>query len=208
MSDNATIASGFAELGAGTWLTGRGQPAASLGDVVRRRRKGWFVRDRASLGLVESSGSTWFSDASRPFLTHIPCAAPVTAVSQKVLVAPAAARSGAELVRVVPMSLRGAICVTVFEREWVVMATASRTMRIPVEDGGTLSVTPESAVAWTGNHPTGFVQRLGVWDVILPRAPRGLMLHFHGPCLVWVEGANSQAARLANRQSPGRVYGV
>lgn len=208
MSDAATISNGFAEVGAGTWLAGRGQPAASLGNVVRRRRKGWFVCDRPSLDLVETADRAWFADAAHPFLTHIPCAARIFAVSGKVLVAPASARTGAELVKIVPMSFRGAICATAFEKEWIVTATASRTIRIPVEDGGTLSVRPESAVAWTGNHPTGFVQRLGIWDVILPRAPRTLMLHFHGPCLVWVEGANGQAARQSNRQNFRRANGI
>ncbi|MBQ8126016.1 MAG: hypothetical protein IJ173_09075, partial [Kiritimatiellae bacterium] len=54
-------------------------------------------------------------------------------------------------------------------------------------------------VAWTGNRPTGFVRRLGLWDVLLPRAPRDLLLHFHGPCIVWIEGARD--ARLTSRVS-------
>ena len=61
------------------------------------------------------------------------------------------------------------------------MATASRTTRIAVEDGATLSVRPGAVVAWTGPRPTGYVRRLGILDVLLPRAPRDLMLHFHGP---------------------------
>ncbi len=213
MTDAATIAGGFAEVDAGTWLVGRGQPAAFLGDAVRRPRKGLFVRDRSWLDIVATSGHAWFADAMRPFLTHIPCAASVRAVSGKMLVAPEAARTGAELVKVVPMSSRGAIGVTVLEREWVVMATSSRTTRISVEEGETLSVRPEAVVAWTGNRPTGYVRRLGVMDVILPRAPRELMLHFHGPCIVWAEGASGRRAsgRRAQVGWPafGRgVYGV
>ncbi len=211
MTDAATIAGGFAEVDAGTWLAGRGQPAAFLGDAVRRRRKGFFLRDRASLDLVTTTGRAWCADASRPFLTHIPCAAPVRAVSSKVLVAPEAARSGAELVKVVPMSMKGALCVTSFEKEWVVMATASRATRIAVKDGDTLSVRPGAVVAWTGPRPTGYVRRLGIWDVLLPRSPRELVLHFHGPCVVWSEGAMPQlspfklsAFNSANR----RAYGV
>ena len=83
MTDAATIAGGFAEVEAGAYLAGRGQPAACLGDAVRRRRKGFFLRDRGSLDLVATSGRAWFADSSRPFLTHIPCAAPVSAVSAK-----------------------------------------------------------------------------------------------------------------------------
>jgi len=217
------IESGFAVVAAGAWLVGRGQPAAFHGEAVRRRRKGWLVRDRSAIDLVETTGQAWCASAERPFLTHIPCAAPVAAVSGKVLVAPAPARTGAELVKIVPMSVRGAICVTRFgsledgedgspeERgpgNFVVMATASRTARISVEDGGTLSVRPEAVVAWTGGLPTGFVRRLGVWDVLLPRTPRDMMLHFHGPCIVWVEGSGDpylNAPKLPNFQR--RPYG-
>lgn len=209
MSLAVAIESGFAVIDAGAWLVGRGQPAAFFGEAVRRRRKGWFVRDRSALDLVETTGQAWCADAVRPFLTHIPCAVPVSTVSGKVLVAPAAARTGAELVKIIPMSMRGALCTTVFAKDWAVMATASRTMRIAVEEGGTLTVRPESLVAWTGNRPTGFVRRLGIWDMLLPRAPRDLALHFHGPCVVWVEGALDP--RLTSRVPRPRqrgCYGV
>jgi uncharacterized protein (AIM24 family) len=128
-----------------------------------------------------------------------------------VLVAPEAARAGAELVKVVPMSMKGALCVTSFEKEWVVTATASRTTRISVEDGGTLSVRPGAVMAWTGRRPTGYIRRLGIWDILLPRSPRELVLHFHGPCVVWAEGATPQlsAFRLSAFNSANRrTYGV
>lgn len=204
MSESVTIENGFAVVGTGTWLMSRGQPASFLGAAVRRRRKGWLVRDRASLNLVETSSKTWCADAMRPFLTHIPCAAPVNAVSSKVLLAPATARTDAEFVKIVPMSARGGICTTLFGKDWVVMATASRATRIAVEDGETLSVRPEAVVAWTGNRPTGFIRKLGVWDVLLPRMPRDMMLHFHGPCIVWVEGNRKRVTANGKRS----VYGV
>ena len=205
------IEGGFAEVGAGAWLMGRGQPAAFFGSAVRRRRRGWRVRDRSLLDLVETTAAAKCADARRPFLTHIPCAALISAVSRKVLVAPAVARTGAELVKMIPMSVKGALCVTKFgledeskdtgdethvshppshghENRFVVMATASRTVRLQVADGDTLSVKPESVVAWTGNRPTGFCPKLGLWDILLPRGPRDLLLHFHGPSVVWVEG--------------------
>ena len=81
------------------------------------------------------------------------------------------------------------------------MATASRTTRVSVEDGATLSVRPAAAVAWTGNRPTGFVRRIGILDVLLPRAPRDLLLHFHGPCIVWVEGARAPGRPAAGLQN-------
>ena len=201
MQETVKIEGGFAEVGAGAWLMGRGQPAAFFGSAVRRRRKGFFLRDRSALDLVETTGAAKCADARRPFLTHIPCAASISAASAKVLVAPAAARTGAEVVKMIPMSLKGSLCVTVFGENWVVMATASRTARLQVADGDTLSVRPESVVAWTGNRPTGFCPKLGLWDILLPRGPRNLLLHFHGPSVVWVEGVhapNLQPCKLPN----------
>ena len=224
MAPNVSVESGFAEVPAGTWLVARSQPAACFGDFVRRRRKGWVVRDRARLDLVETSGTAKCADSTRPFLTHIPCAAPISAVSDKVLVAPAAARSGAELIRPIPFSVKSSICVTKFAQPepadepsnapttpqpngqtvkrsngqtpppaWVVMATASRTTRVPVPEDETLSVRPEAAVAWTGKRPSGFCPKLGLWDMLLPRGPKNLLLRFHGPCLVWIEGSGKRA---------------
>lgn len=222
MVGGVTLESGFADVGAGAWLVGRAQPAACFGEAVRRRRKGWIVRDRARLDLVETTGTAKCAEASRPFLTHIPCAAPISAVSDKVLVAPAAARAGAEIIRPIPFSVKGSICVTQFagpsgddagreagdaaenrktgkpENLWVVMATGSRTARVPVDDGATLSVRPESVVAWTGPRPSGFCPRLGLMDLLLPRGPKNLLLRFHGPCIVWVEGSGKRAEMPAN----------
>ena len=216
------IENGFAEVGAGAWLMGHAQPAAFFGKAVRRRRRGWFLRDRRSLDLVETTDAAKCADASCPFLTHIPCAAPIFAISAKVLVAPADARVKAHLVKVIPMSVRSALCATEFgawgtgngEQEtgstWVVMATASRTSRVQVKDGETLSVRPDAVVAWTGRLPTGFCPKLGIWDILLPRGPRDLILNFHGPCLVWIEGSRrcSSITSRAARQTFRRGYGI
>ena len=214
-----TIAGGFAEVGAGRWLMGRGQPAAFFGAAVRRRRRGWCVRDRARLGLVETNAAARCADSSRPFLTHIPCAASVFAVSAKVLVSPADARRGAQFVKVVPMSARSSLCVTEFglaegSPAWVVMATASRTCRMPLEDGQTLSARPDAVVAWTTRRPTGFCPKLSFWDVVLPRGPRDLLLTFYGPGVVWVAGAGGPRCFAAGRSGAnasmfgGRAHGV
>lgn len=211
MSDVVKIEGGFAEVGAGSWLMSRSQPSAFFGSAVRRRRRGFFLRDRQSLDLVETTSSAKCADARRPFLTHIPCAAPISAVSSKVLVAPASAWTGAETVKVVPMSMRGSLCVTVFQpSHFVVMATASRTARLQVADGDTLSARPEAVVAWTGNRPTGFCPKLGFWDIVLPRGPRDLLLHFHGPTVVWVEGACAGKLPAFNSQlsTSRRGYGA
>jgi hypothetical protein len=190
--DAVRIEGGFAEVGAGSWLMGRGQPAAFSGAAARRRRRGLFLRDRASLDLVETTAAAKCSDARRPFLTHIPCAAPVCAVSGKVLVAPASARSGSQQVKTVPMTAKGAVCATEFSGAWVVMATASRTTRLGIAEGDTVSVRPEAVVAWTGRRPTGFCPRLSLLDVLLPRGPRDLFLTFYGPGIVWIEGSVGQ----------------
>ena len=201
MQEMVKIEGGFAEVGAGAWLMGRGQPAAFFGSAVRRRRKGFFLRDRSALDLVETTAAAKCADARRPFLTHIPCAAPISAASNKVLVAPAKAHRNAHFVKLIPMSLKNALCVTEFGEEWVVMATAGRTCRLPLDDGQTLSVRPEAVVAWTGRDPTGFCQRLSLWDVLLPRGARDLLLTFYGPGVVWAEGANVpnfQTSKLPN----------
>ena len=202
MTCAVTIENGFAEVGAGAWLVGRGQPVAFLGRAVRRPRRGWCVRDRSSLDLVETTAAAKCADRSRPFLTHIPCAAPVSAVSSKVLVAPASSRKGAQLVKAVPMSVQRAVCVTEFESEWVVMSTEGRTARVQVQDGDTLSVRPEAVVAWTGPKPSGFCPKLGILDMLLPRGPRDLLFSFHGPCVVWIEGSEApRLSQLAGRRA-------
>jgi len=209
MTETVTIENGFAVTGAGEWLSGRPQPAAFSGAAVRSGLKGWIVRDRSSLSLVTTSGKSYFADASRPFLTFIPCAAPIKAVSAKVLVAPAVARTKSEAVKAIPMTASSAIVATEFAHKdekscWVVTATRSRTLRANVADGETLSVRPESIVAWTGPNPSGFCPNLRLIDFILPRAPSSLTLNFHGPCVVWVEGSGGncdRAMRFAGRRS-------
>ena len=177
------LAGGFAVVGAGAWLFGRAQPAAVRGTLKNRALKGFVCPDR-------------------PFLTRIDCGAPVSAVSDKVLVAPAAARTGARLVKLVPLSFSRSIRVTEFASEWVVVATRSRTTRVVLAEGESLGVRPGAAVAWTGPRPTGFCPRLRLLDVLLPRGPRDLLLHFHGPAIVWVEGSENLPLR---RGAPGKA---
>ena len=223
------LSSGFAVVGAGAWLFGRAQPAAVRGTLRSRGLKGFVCPDRGALSRGELSAEkshaesaenaefkshaesaesaeqdarAWCSASACPFLTRIDCGAPVTAVSDKVLVAPAAARSGARLLRVVPMSFARSIRTTEFSSEWVVMATRSRTARVALADGESLGVRPEAAVAWTGPRPTGFCPRLRLLDVLLPRGPRNLLLHFHGPAIVWIEGSEPRPLRTA---APGKA---
>ena len=203
------IEGGFAEVDAGLWLMGHGQPAAFSGRAVRHRRKGWRVRDRSRLDLVETTDLSKCASACSPFLTHIPCASPIFAVSGKVLVAPASARRDAHFVKAVPLGVRGALCVTEFGEEWVVMATAGRTARIPLADGETLSVRPEALVAWAGKRPTGFCPKLSLWDVLLPRGPRDLLFTCYGPGVVWLEGscAPHSSPLTSHLSPPRRAYG-
>ena len=184
------VENGMAVTSAGTWLAARGQPTACRAGFREGGLRGLIVPDRATYSLVETVGETWFADAARPFLTELACAAPITAVSAKVLVAPAAARTGAELVRLVPMSWRGAVRTTRFEREWVVFATRSRVTRAVLAEDEVFTVRAEAALAWTTKRPVGFVARLRLRDVLLPRRRQpNLMMHFYGPGIVWFEGA-------------------
>ena len=155
------------------------------------------LRDNQKPEDAAYDARAWCSSSACPFLTRIDCGAPVSAVSDKILVAPAGARSGARLLRVVPMSLARSIRTTEFSSEWVVMATRSRTARIALADGESLGVRPDAAVAWTGARPTGFCPRLRLLDILLPRGPRDLLLHFHGPAIVWIEGSEPLPLRTA-----------
>ena len=186
------IENGFAKVGAGTWLVGTSQPTAVVGSCLPRSLKGFLVPDRSKLHLVEVVEQASCGSAKRPFLTQIPCAAPLTVVSAKVLLAPAEARQDAKVLRVIPFSFRNALCVTRFVTEWVVLATSSRTTRISLKENELLTVRVESAVAWTTQNPTGFMPRIGLWDILIPRqGDRNLMLHFYGPGVVWLEGSDA-----------------
>lgn len=183
------IENGMAVAPAGLWLASRGQPTAYRGLAVFRGLKGVFVSDRAAYAVVETTGTAHFADRGRPFLTHVTCAAPITAVASKVLLAPAGARTGAELVRLVPLSMRGAVRTTTFGREWVVFATESRTTRVALGEDEVFTARADAAVAWTTKRPVGFVPRLRMRDVFLPRKRQeNLMMHFYGPGNVWFEG--------------------
>lgn len=160
----AEIENGFAVVPPGKWLFGFGQPAA------------------------ESSDRLYFAASGRPFLTRIDLGEPVHAVVSKLLVAPMSAKKRRRLIRLIPFSFRDAIAAYEMEIGWAVMATSSRVRRVVVPDGETLSVAPAAAVAWTGRRPTGFCPRVRLRDLLLPRKPR-LRLSFHGPCIVWLEGA-------------------
>lgn len=193
----AQFENGFACVEGGNWLFGPHQPAAVLGALAPKRlpreEMSWWRRlfqpDRRRLQCGTLDGKMWCGDQAHPFLTRIDLAERVTAVTEKLLLAPVSARRAGNLLRVLPFSLRGALCTTVLEGGWAVTATQGRTARVVVADGETLGVRPESAVAWTGHPPTGFCPRLRARDLVLPRAPKCLRLNFHGPCVVWFEGA-------------------
>ena len=159
----AQVEGGFARVGEGRWLFGKGQPVA------------------------EQDGFSYCSSATRPFLTRLDLGERVTVVNDKLLVAPLAAKKKRRLIRIVPFSFKNAIPVSEMEIGWALMATASRVKKLVVEDGGTLTVRPDAVVAWTGKRPTGFCPRLRLRDLFIPRRAR-LMLHFHGPAIVWIEG--------------------
>lgn len=199
MSIKVTIENGFAEVGAGEWLMSHAQPTAFSGKAQRLARRAWRLKDRAHLNLVATDGSAHCGDRTRPFLTHIPCAAALGVISSKVLVAPNSARKRDYILRTIPMSLAHAKCVSEFTEEWVVTATRSRTKRITLEESQTLSVRPDAAVAWTCKAPTGSCPRISIWDVLLPRMPKDLLLTFYGPGAVWIEGSAPNEKPIARR---------
>ena len=208
MKTEVEIANGFAKTAAGEWLAAPGQPAAAFGRFTEKGLRGFLVPDRAAVrrievarGASEENSSLWFAAAERPFLTRLdaPPDDPLNLVSSKLLVAPVAARLGAQRIRPIPMSLRASFAVTSFRGGWAVAATASRVERIVVEAGQTLAVAPAALVGWIGKKPTGFCPRLGFLDLILPRTPRNFALDFHGEAVVWVEGAATPALRRSAR---------
>jgi hypothetical protein len=157
-----------------------------------RRTRGWIVPDRGRLRNVELSGTASCSDAKRPFLARLDCADTLSVVSERILVAPAASRTGSHLLRVVPMSFKYAIAVTEFKNPgWAVTATASRVNRFVLAEGEVMSVRLESVVAWTTKRPTGHCPKLTMRDVLIPRRrTKSLWLNFYGPGVVWAEGAH------------------
>ena len=192
----AEFENGFARVEGGEWLYGMNQPAAIVGTLTAKRlpraEGSWWRRlfhpDRRRLQCATLAGRMWCGDRAHPFLTRIDLAERVTVVTEKLLLAPSSARRSSSFLRVVPFSLRNAICTTVLEGGWVVTATQGRTARVTVADGEALGVVPGAAVAWTGRPPTGYCPRLRFRDLVLPRAPKCLRLNFHGPCVVWFEG--------------------
>lgn len=202
----AELENGFAMVGDGGWFVAADQPAAILGTLVARRVPkvegvSWwrrlFAPDARRMRCLELTGRMWCASAERPFLTRIDLGARVSVVTEKLLLAPASARKDGRLVKTVPFTLRGAVCTTDLEIGWALCATRSRVTKVVVKEGETLGVKPEAVVAWTGKPPTGFCPRLRVRDVLLPRAPKCLLLNFHGPAIVWLEGAAKSGGRKA-----------
>ncbi len=191
MSDIPHIENGFATVGAGSWLIRRGQPAVSQGYLAVRGLKGLFVPDRRMVQEARSEQTMWLGLAGQPFLTYLTCTDRLTVVSSKLLVTPFAARKGARMHRVIPMSFRHAFPTTQLGSDWAVMATRSRLMRITLAEDEVATVRLESAVAWTGKDPTGFCPRLRMRNLLLPnRSQVTLALNFYGPQVIWVEGCN------------------
>ena len=210
MTAEALIENGFAIVEDGSWLLPPAQPAATLGTSralpLPKGKASWFRRliapDRQRLVHVELKGKMYCADRTRPFLSRLDAGEPLNLVTAKLLVAPADSRTMGILVRPIPFSIRGAICATALTGGWAVAATAGRVARVVVADGETLAVRPEALVAWTGRPPTGMVPRLRLRDILLPRTPQSLVLDFHGPCIVWLEGSEAPKRRVPRPVSP------
>lgn len=184
------IENGFATVSAGTWLVGQGQPVAVCGTVSLEGIKGLFAPDRRVLTTLKNSAEAHLSDAARPFLTHLTSVGSLTVVSAKLLVAPLAARAGAKLLRVIPMSFRDAFPVTHLKSDWGIMATKSRVKRLVLQENEVVCVKREAVVAWAGTDPVGVAGRIKLRDLLIPKRQVSLSLDFYGPQVIWVEGIN------------------
>lgn len=195
-----SIENGMVKAPKGEWLAGVAQPVAAGSRFAVSGLRGFVVPDRPYLRRVEASdqdrsgqldGGFYFSSAERPFLTRMEALPDesLRVVSSKLLVAPFASRAGASRVSPIPMNRRRSFACTELKLGWAVTATKSRVTRAAVAEGDTLAVRPEAVVAWSGKMPTGFCPKLGLMDLLLPRGPKNLMLDFHGPAVVWFEGA-------------------
>lgn len=192
---NILIDKGFAIAEAGDWLTRQGQPVAALAQKVTtcgsRIPGRLFAPDRRVLRRFVSVNRSYFALANRPFLTRIELLAddPVSVLTDKLLLAPTIARQSSRMVRIIPMSFRGALMVTTFMKgDAIVTATKGRTTMVSVPQDEVFSVVPSGVIAWTGRAPVGCVPRLSIRDLFLPRLPGNLTLSFVGPCHVWFEG--------------------
>ncbi len=191
MSDMPRIENGFATVGSGSWLVRRGQPAAVCGAVRMRGLRGFIVPDRGLLQVAEINGVMHASSAVQPFLTQVAVSDGLKAVSSKLLLAPSCARDSGKLVRIIPMSFRKALPVTVLSSGWVVLSTRSRVKRIVIEEDEIATVRSEAAVAWTGRDPTGYCAKLRMRDILFPTGNGAQpALNFYGPQIVWAEGCH------------------
>lgn len=184
------IENGFAVTNAGSWLIGRGQPAATVGKFTVEGLKGFIVPDRKELDVLKNEGKAYLSSSKRPFLTHVVSTGELTVVSSKILVAPFAARKEAKLFRVIPLSFRDSFAVTRFASDWVVTATKSRLKRIVLEENDVVCVKRDAAVAWTGKDPVGVAGRVKLRDMLIPKRKVSLSLDFYGPQVIWTEGTD------------------
>ena len=184
------IENGFAVVEAGSWLVGRGQPSAALGDFSVESLTGFIVPDRRELFALKNADEAFLSSGERPFLSHLVSVEKLNVVSRKILVAPFETRKEAKLLKLIPFSFREVMPVTRFALGWVVTATKSRLRRIVLKDGDVLCVKRESAVAWTGKDPVGVAGRVKLRDFFLPKKTVSLALDFYGPQVVWVEGSD------------------
>lgn len=216
---SARLERGFAVIsGQGRLVTGKVPPAAVSGrceilgrlPLVAGAWRNWLRRvlmpDRYRLRLCElEGGRLWLADAEQPFVTWLDGVPELSlqVVSERILACPWTGRTGARLWRLIPGSLREALCVTEFASGWCVVATASRVVTVEVPAGETLEVDRSALVAWRGEpggRVTGVCRRLRLRDVLVPRAPAALRVSLEGPCQVWVQGvARNRKVRRATR---------
>ena len=146
--------------------------------------------ERTFLSAAKRSAELYYSSATRPFLTPItiPLDTTVSVVSDKLLVAPRAAVLRKRLRRLIPFSFKNALRYHEVTAPWAVCCSQSRVERITLAEDETATLDVSSLVAWSGNPPNGFIPRLSMCDIFIPKKVN-LQLRFFGPAVIYFEGS-------------------
>lgn len=199
-------------IGKGDFVTQPGHPSALIGKITQKKLplmsgnwKNWlkrfFTPDRFRLRLSSLEGKAWFAIPDKPFLSRLTPEgdAPISVLSANLLACPWQARTGAQVLRLLPGSTREAMCISTISSEWVIMATSSPLTQIKLEANETAACNRSAVIAWSGLTPRGFCKNLSLRDFILPRLPENLILNFTGPATIWLQTPQAHKQKARNR---------
>ncbi len=149
--------------------------------------------DRYAMRRGILTGTCWVGGTG--VITQLPPAkpelGPLNVITEALLCYPTSKRRGGMLQRVIPGSFRGALATTQLESGDgglpVFCLAHAELLPIHLADGETLQVNPKALAAWQcTTPPRGFLQKLRLRDLILPRLPGDLTLEFTGPGVIWL----------------------